>query len=328
MNESPDVRVGPAGWSYADWIGPVYPKPRPRGFHELDWIARYFEAAEINTSFYRPLEPKMSSAWVRRIRLHPRFLFTAKLWRRFTHEPEPPTPADAEIVRRGLAPLRDAGKLGAVLVQVPWSFRDTPASRARIELIRNFFPDLPLVFEPRHAEWGAPGALEFVRRLGFSFCNIDQPASRSSLPPTEHVFGPVGYVRLHGRNSSAWFQPRADRMDRYNYLYTPEELQTWVQRIRRMADKASVLRTRRVFEEPKEIRRDGPEPTRPLERAKGTPVIFVITNNHVRGQGVVNALQLRSLLAGEKVPAPEPLREHYPSLIPFTRSGGNLFPPA
>src|SRR4051794_1401601 len=82
-----NVRVGPAGWDYPDWRGIVYPnKKKTKSFDELAYLARYFDTVEINTTFYRPGDPKAAAAWARRVEENPRFKFTAKLWRRFTHE--------------------------------------------------------------------------------------------------------------------------------------------------------------------------------------------------------------------------------------------------
>src|SRR5215469_18805705 len=82
----PAIRVGPAGWSYQDWAGTVYPRVRPRGFHEAEFLARYFDTIEINTSFYQPIRPESGRLWVSQVNRNPRFQFTAKLWRRFTHD--------------------------------------------------------------------------------------------------------------------------------------------------------------------------------------------------------------------------------------------------
>src|SRR5207245_7199693 len=73
------VRVGPAGWSYADWAGIVYPTRKPRDFHEAAYLAEYFDTIEINTSFYQPLRAKLCAQWLDRVAANPRFAFTAKL---------------------------------------------------------------------------------------------------------------------------------------------------------------------------------------------------------------------------------------------------------
>ena len=79
------IRIGPAGWSYKDWEGVVYPMPKPKGFHEATYLAQYFDTIEINSTFYRPPEPGVARNWTNRVSANPRFRFTAKLWRGFTH---------------------------------------------------------------------------------------------------------------------------------------------------------------------------------------------------------------------------------------------------
>jgi uncharacterized protein YecE (DUF72 family) len=275
------VFIGPAGWSYADWSGIVYPKPRPRGFSELGFLARYFSAIEINTTFYRPVEPSMARTWARRVSGLREFAFTAKLWQKFTHEAGAFDAGDVRTYLASIEPLRQAGLLGAVLAQFPWSFSDSEESRGRVRKIREAFPDLPMVVEVRHASWGA--APEFLSEEGLGFCNIDQPSR--GLSETAHVTSKVAYVRLHGRNREAWFNPRSSVAEKYDYLYSPEELEPWAKRIRKMAEKA--------------------------ER------IFVIANNHYQGKAVANALQVKSMLSGGAVEAPAGLEKRYPALERF-----------
>jgi uncharacterized protein YecE (DUF72 family) len=169
---SPDarIRVGPAGWLYADWTGIVYPKPAPRGFDPLAYLVHYFDTIEINSSFYRPPTLGTAPTWVERVRERERFLFTAKLWRRFTHEWEQSF-TQAEVAEAGdpLKVLHDAGKLGVVLLQFPWSFRRTDANREWLDDVVRGFDVFPLVVEVRHDSWNTP---EFYaelagRRIGF-----------------------------------------------------------------------------------------------------------------------------------------------------------------
>jgi uncharacterized protein YecE (DUF72 family) len=116
-----DIRIGPAGWSYSDWAGYVYPTPRPKGFHEATYLAQFFDTIEINTSFYQPLNPEHAKQWLERVSANPRFVFTAKLWQKFTHDPSA-TAEDERAVRAGFDVLHKAGKLGAVLLQFPFAF--------------------------------------------------------------------------------------------------------------------------------------------------------------------------------------------------------------
>jgi uncharacterized protein YecE (DUF72 family) len=277
------IRVGPAGWAYADWAGVLYPKRKPRGFHEAAYLAEFFDTIEINTSFYYPLQPDHCRQWLGFVSANPRFVFTAKLWQRFTHETAA-TAEDERLVRAGFDVLRTAGKLGAVLLQFPFSFHREPDNVAYLQALLERFADYPLAVEVRHATWNDKAFYEMLQQRDVGFCNIDQPIIGRSLKPTERSTARVGYVRLHGRRYDTWFSdvPETPSQERYNYLYSETELEPWAQRVEHVA-----------------------------ERSETT---FVVTNNHYEAKGVVNALQLVNLLSGKKVKVPEPLREHYPEL--------------
>jgi uncharacterized protein YecE (DUF72 family) len=282
------IRVGPAGWSYPDWSGYVYPAKRPKGFHEANYLARYFDTIEINTSFYAPMRPDHAKQWIERVAENPRFTFTAKLWQKFTHEaivtPSLVTAEDDRAVRAGFDVLHSVGKLGAVLLQFPFSFHRNEETTAYLESLLRRFAEYPLAVEVRHASWNDAEIFAILREHRAAFCNVDQPVIGRSLEPSAEVTAQVGYVRLHGRRYDTWFSDDATvpSYERYNYLYSAVELEPWAERIETLAEKA----------------RD----------------VFVVTNNHYLGKGVVNALQLVSLLTGAKVDVPEPLREKYPEL--------------
>jgi uncharacterized protein YecE (DUF72 family) len=303
------IRVGPAGWSYPDWAGYVYPTRRRKGFHEATYLAEFFDTIEINTSFYNPIRPEHAEQWIERVAANPRFVFTAKLWQRFTHETisqnaspaqargvASPTSAfegstialatseDERLVRAGFDVLRAAGKLGAVLLQFPFAFHRTTETLARLSELLKRFADYPLVVEVRHASWQTPETFALLAECNAGFCNIDQPIIGKSIEPSSKTTSPIGYVRLHGRRYDTWFSddPEIPSHERYNYLYTTEELAPWAKRVAKVAE-----RSREVY---------------------------VITNNHYQGKGVVNALQLMSILGGSKVKVPEPLRVQFPEL--------------
>lgn len=277
------IRIGPAGWSYSDWAGYVYPSRRPKGFHEAAYLAGFFETIEINTSFYQPLRPDHASLLVGRVSTNPAFLFTAKLWQKFTHDPSA-TKEDERAVREGFDVLRKAEKLGAVLLQFPFSFHCTRETVSYLTAVLIRFADYPLVVELRHSSWQTRETMELLREHQAGFCNIDQPIIGRSLEPSAESTSPIGYVRLHGRRYDTWFSddPAYPAHERYNYLYSADELLPWISRIRAV----------------NECTRD----------------TFVVTNNHYQGKAVVNALQLLSILRGTKVKVPEPLRKHYPQL--------------
>jgi uncharacterized protein YecE (DUF72 family) len=277
------IRIGPAGWSYTDWRRIVYPSPKPRGFHEAAYLSEFFDTIEINTSFYQPVRAEQCRQWIERVSGNPRFLFTAKLWQKFTHETDA-TQEDERAVRAGLDVLRDAGKLGAVLLQFPFSFHRTDENGAYLKSLLKRFADYPLVVEVRHATWNEKSFYAMLHERGVGFCNIDQPVIGRSMKPTERSTARVAYVRLHGRRYDSWFSddPAMPPSERYNYLYTEQELEPWAARIRHVANQGDTT--------------------------------FVIANNHFQGKGIVNALQLIRMLTDAKVKVPEPLRQHYPEL--------------
>jgi uncharacterized protein YecE (DUF72 family) len=273
-----EILIGSAGWSYKDWAGKVYPDPPPPGFDPLEYLARYLPLIEVNSSFYRPPSAAMSETWARRT--PESFVFTVKAWERFTHDRERFTEADARLFQEGLAPLLAAGKLGAILLQYPWFFRDGLEARDRIrraaDALRGW---APLVIELRHTSW--LDALDFVREQQLNFCNIDQPRSSTAITGTRIVTGPLAYVRLHGRNAKAWFDKNAGVNEKYDYLYSREELRLWEEAIREM-------------------------------EAEKT---FLILNNHFQGKGIANAFMLLRALGKDVVPPPA-LEETYPDVLP------------
>jgi uncharacterized protein YecE (DUF72 family) len=275
------ILVGPAGWSYSDWEGIAYPRNRPRGFHKAAYLSQYFDTIEINTSFYNPPRPEVAASWVAKVERNPSFLFTVKLWKRFTHE-RSATYQDERTYKQGIEPLAASGRLGALLLQFPWSFKNTRENHEYLGGLFVQFAEYPLVVELRHSSWNEPEVFAWLVAQGVGFCNIDQPVIGRSLAPGERVTTAVGYVRLHGRNYDHWFASNEQPHERYDYLYSLEELKPWADRITRIA--------------------------------QATEVVFVITNNHFEAKAVANALQLISILRGPPVAVPESMLEHYPQL--------------
>ena len=272
---------GLAGWAYPHWNRVLYPAHRPPSFQPLPYLADYFDVLEINTSFYQPLRPEISKLWVRQIAHSPKFRFTAKLQREFTHERR----LEPDLVERfheGLRPLAEAGRLACVLMQFPWSFKFTAENRKFFIELRRAFHAYPLVAEMRHDSWTCDEALGTFMDYHVGFANIDQPAGIHAMPPTQYLTSPIGYVRLHGRNPASRWNDEARtgaKSVRGDYLYTPGELAEWKQRIQRLRSFARE--------------------------------VYVIFNNDARAQSAVNALQMRGMMEPALPKAPQSLYRHY-----------------
>ena len=274
--EPTKIRIGPAGWSYKDWEGVVYP-PHGSKFDPLGYLAQYFDTIEINSPFYRIPPATHSKSWVKRVASNDDFKFTTKIFKGFTHETEPLAKDDVKAFRDYLDPLMEADRLGAILIQFPWSFRNTPEARAKLSGLFKAFKDYPQSLEVRHSTFQVPEFVDFLEEHDVSWVNVDQPLFQDSVKPADTVTGPVAYARFHGRNYEKWFA-HEEAWERYNYLYSERELEPWVERIERMA------------------------------KSRDT---YVITNNHFRGQAILNAGDLKESL-GQDATLPPQLKEAYP----------------
>jgi uncharacterized protein YecE (DUF72 family) len=232
------IRIGPAGWAYKDWEGVVYPSKKPKGFHRVAYLAQYFDTIDINSSFYGPPRPSAAKAWTERVQANDPFRFTAKLYQAFTHTRNA-TSQDEHDFKEGIAPLIEAGRLGALLLQFPWSFRFEPENRLYLLDLQKRFREYPLVLEVRHASWAEPGVVDFLEQLEIGLCNIDQPLFKRSIKPGAEPTSATGYIRLHGRNYKNWFSEKADVRERYNYLYSVDELSSWVDRAQVLAERTN-----------------------------------------------------------------------------------------
>ncbi|MFT7669840.1 MAG: hypothetical protein ACI8X5_002547 [Planctomycetota bacterium] len=287
------IRVGPAGWSYPDWEGIVYPKPKPRGFHGLAFLAKHFSCIEVNSSFYAMPNPLHAERWVELVDDYPDFRFLSKLNGSFTHE----SVMDGEEFQRavgafqlGIRPLQDSGKLGAILIQFPVSFSATPAGAERLLRLFDAFEANTLALELRHSSWFVEEHYELLRKREVSLLHIDLPSAAEHPPEDVPVTGRIGYQRLHGRNKDTWFQADVGRDRRYDYLYGAAELE-------------EIVRTTKRLEAQSED-------------------VYVITNNHFEGKAIANGLEIQAALQSAPVLAPAELIARYPHLQGIAKSVG------
>lgn len=295
------VRVGTSGWSYPSgsgtWNGVFYP-PKRSGFDELAFYAEHFDTVEVNSSFYRIPAIKTARDWVRRT---PKaFEFSLKLYQKFTHpemfleatgkDPSDIDRKDVDEFRAAIDPLADAGKLGALLAQFPSSFKNEPGSRDYLEWLLHAFREYPLAVELRHRSFSDDPAetMGVLAAHGAALVQIDEPKFRTSirqtLLPNVKTFY---YLRLHGRNAAQWWKHDKSE-DRYNYLYTADELEPIVA----AAEEAS----------------------REVKKA------YMYANNHFSAKSVANAATIKQKL-GQKLDGayPESFVERYPELKGLVR---------
>lgn len=281
------IHIGPAGWSYPDWKGVVYPNRRPGTFHELPYIAQYFNLVEINSSFYRIPPRAHIKSWLEHVRDFDDFRFAVKMWQGFTHAEGISSAEHVRAVADILEPIANAERLGALLVQFPWRYKKSRETVQHLEWMLKKFSAFPCAVEFRHVSWNDTDVLELLRNHTAAFVNIDQPVIGRSIPPTSHVTAPFAYLRLHGRNYETWFQEDVGRNARYNYLYPP-----------------------------KEMHQLGGLVTELNEKAETTYVVF---NNHFRGQAVVNGFQLLFEITKKPQHVPPELMQTYPELRSIAR---------
>lgn len=158
--------------------------------------------------------------------------------------------------------------------------------RSLVVVLVGAFQQYSLILEVRHRSWDQPQVYEWLKELQIGFCNIDQPQVSYSIGLTNHVTSSVGYLRLHGRNASMWFQEGAGAAARYDYRYTTEEIDEILEVVQVISQRASAT--------------------------------YLITNNHFRGQAAVNALELRFGLCHAPIPVPPPLLTAHPELEALT----------
>jgi len=272
--------IGPAGWDYPDWQGVVYPRG-VKGTERLAFLASLFDVVEINVTFYRPIPATSAQRWLEAVAPYENFRFTAKLLQVFTHARRLDGP-ELNQFREGLEPLLTGGRLGALLAQFPYSFHNTQENRAYLVKLKGLLPEFPLAVEVRHRSWQQRAVREFLQEVGLNFCNIDQPMLSYPMGATRWVTGSIGYLRLHGRRRDVWFEFGEDRQARYDYLYSPEELEELAGRVRELQEKTSE--------------------------------VYVIFNNHPAGKAVANGLELEHMLLRKRTTLPAGLAAAFPRL--------------
>jgi uncharacterized protein YecE (DUF72 family) len=250
--------IATSGYSYEDWRGAFYPEALPKDDF-LRYYALFFPFVELNFSYYAM--PKPSSLAAMAAKTPESFKFSIKAHKSLTHEVGPLWRDDAAAFAKAAGVLADSGRLVAVLIQLPYRFHHSPDNRGYLAALLSALAPLPLVVEFRNDEWRGERVYDELEKRGVGIAMVDRPELPGLPRVEERVCGAIAYLRFHGRNGGAWWS--GDAVSRYDYLYSPEELEAAAPRIRRMAKSADV---------------------------------FVAFNNHARGNAVKNAGELKAIL--------------------------------
>jgi uncharacterized protein YecE (DUF72 family) len=238
MTEQAKIYVGTSGWSYpkgeGTWNGHFYPAGK---INELEYYSRFFDTVEINSTFYRPPNPGYAYNWAKRVPNG--FLFTVKLWQKFTHpkmfeaatgEPAVISPDDVDTFRRGIEPLVKYGKLGALLAQFPPSFKSDPTNKQLLSAVIRTFGSYGLAIELRHKSWSEDTETTHILRDGnVAWVQIDEPKFNTSIAQDLPATADTSYFRFHGRNAEKWWSGNTET--RYQYLYSTDEIAELTNRV-------------------------------------------------------------------------------------------------
>lgn len=256
------IHLGTSGYSYADWVGPIYPVgTRPR-----DYLREYcnrFLLTELNFSYYR--QPTRETLLAIAERTPPGFRLTVKAHGSLTHERGPDWAAQAEQFGESIEALRDVrgeDKLAGVLLQFPFGFHYTGQNRRYLASVTDALAPVRRFVEFRNDEWETESVWKEMERRELGLVIPDLPALKGLPRITPRLTAPYGYVRFHGRNAQQWWT--GTNVTRYDYRYTSEELDSWVGPVQQLAKEAEA--------------------------------VIVTFNNHFGGQAVENAEQFAGML--------------------------------
>jgi uncharacterized protein YecE (DUF72 family) len=253
------IRLGTSGFSYEDWVGKWYPNGT-RKADMLRYYARRFGAVEVNFTYYRM--PTARTLKQMSAKTDEGFKFVVKANSEMTHE-RTGEPEVFAVFQEALKPLADEEKLGCVLAQFPNSFRPGEANIEYLHWFKEQMPEIPITVEFRNRQWLNADTFDLLEALDLGFCCVDEPALKGLLPPVAIATSGIGYVRFHGRNAREWYD-HSEAWQRYNYLYSEEELKEWVDKVK--------------------------------EVEKATDESFVFFNNHYQGQAAINAEMFAEML--------------------------------
>lgn len=224
------ILVGTSGFSYEDWKGRFYPRDMKKG-EMLSFYSEHFPTVEINSTYYVIPSPR---TFISMSEKTPEgFEFVVKANKEITHVEQ----TDMEIYERftgSIQPIIQNGRLGCILAQYPWAFKKNSDNICRLKQLRDGFGDLPVTVEFRNVSWVNDGTFQLLRENNLGYCCVDEPHLKGMMPGITLSTTDIGYVRFHGRNAEKWWA-RKQAWERYNYLYSHEELAEWIPKVRKLS---------------------------------------------------------------------------------------------
>lgn len=253
------IRLGTSGFSYEDWVGRWYPTGLKKA-DMLRYYARKFNVVEVNFTYYRM--PSARTLKQMSAKTDEGFKFVVKANSDMTHE-RTGEPEVFRVFQEALKPLIDQEKLGCILAQFPNSFKPGEEGIEYLHWFKEQVPDIAVTVEFRNRRWLTADTFDLLEALELGFCCVDEPQLKGLLPPVALATSGIGYVRFHGRNAGKWYD-HDEAWQRYNYLYSEEELKEWVDKVK--------------------------------EVDTATDDTFVFFNNHYQGQAAINAEMFAEML--------------------------------
>jgi uncharacterized protein YecE (DUF72 family) len=297
------VRIGTCSWADEALTKHWYPKG-VAARERLAWYAERFSTVEVDSTFYRVPDRSMVQGWADRT--PDDFVMHVKAFGLMTRHPvkleqvppdlregmpvdergrvdRPPREARGRVFREfldALEPLRETGKLGGILFQLPPYVVWKPASVDYLEWAQEQLGGDTMLVEFRHRSWFEDDVrdevLRWLEERGMAYVTVDAPkVDAKNVPPTVvAATAPMSYVRFHGRNAATWNKRGGSAAERFDYTYSEEELREWV------------------------------EPLRELSTRSEEAYAFFNNNNQTNGvaQAPAGAFLLRKLLEEENVP--------------------------
>ena len=265
------IRVGTCSWADESLSKYFYP-PKVKGAEErLHYYTDRFDVVEANSTYYRLPDREMVQKWADRT--PEGFVMHVKAFGVMTRHPvkvdqlptdlredaplddrgrvdRPPREFRAEIFRRfhdALVPLRETGKLGGILMQFPPYVVPRPAAWDYLEWAQEQLGGDEMLVEFRHGAWlddeHREETLAFLESHGMTYVIVDAPKTggRNVLPTLVTTTSPTAYIRFHGRNAETWNKRVGSAAERFNYLYSDDELRDWVEPLQELAGKSETV---------------------------------------------------------------------------------------